>query len=83
MQKKRADEEPAGEEPQRPTRKAGRHLRVPVLPGEEAQIKRLAASTGLSVAAYLRNVGMGYQVRGILDNRRVEELVSRHEEVVG
>ena len=74
MQKKRAGEEPAGEEPQRPTRKAGRHLRVPVLPGEEAQIKRLAASTGLSVAAYLRNVGMGYQLRGILDNRRVEEL---------
>jgi hypothetical protein len=62
------------EEPKSPTRKAGRHLRVPVLPDEEAQIKQLAASTGLSVAAYLRNVGMGYQVRGILDNKRVEEL---------
>jgi hypothetical protein len=56
-----------------PTRKA-RHLRVPVLPVEEEAIKAAAASAGLSVAAYLRNVGMGYQVRGILDNKRVEEL---------
>lgn len=57
-----------------PTRKAGRHLRVPVLPTEEAEIKRLAASVGMPVAAYLRNVGLGYQVTGILDNKRVEEL---------
>lgn len=56
-----------------PTRKH-RHLRVPVLPVEEEMIKKLAASAGLPVAAYLRNVGMGYQVRGILDNKRVEEL---------
>lgn len=58
---------------QRPTRKA-RHLRVPVLPEEEAAIKDLAAMTGLSVAAYLRNVGLGYRVHNVLDNRRVEEL---------
>lgn len=57
----------------RPTRKA-RQLRVPVLPEEEAAIKRLAATTGLSVAAYLRNVGLGYRVHSILDNRRVEDL---------
>lgn len=56
------------------TRKTGRHLRVPVLPEEEVAIKKQAASVGLSVAAYLRNVSMGYQVRGILDNKRVEEL---------
>ena len=55
------------------TRKA-RHLRVPVLPAEEAQIKRLAAAAGLPVAAYLRNVGLGYRLQGILDHRRVEEL---------
>lgn len=58
----------------RPTRKAGRHLRVPVLPDEELEIKRMAAAAGLSVATYLRNVGLGYQVQGILDNKRVEEL---------
>lgn len=57
----------------KPTRKQ-RQLRVPVLPSEEETIKRQAASSGLPVAAYLRNVGMGYQVRGILDNKRVEEL---------
>ena len=55
------------------TRKA-RHLRVPVLPAEEAQIKRLAAAAGLPVAAYLRSVGLGYRLPGILDHRRVEEL---------
>lgn len=51
-----------------------RQLRVPVLPLEEETIKQMAASAGLPVAAYLRNVGLGYQVRGILDNKRVEEL---------
>jgi len=61
------------EDTKQPTRKA-RHLRVPVLPDEEAAIKKMAASAGLPVAAYLRNVGLGYQVRGILDNKRVEEL---------
>jgi hypothetical protein len=61
------------EDKKSPTRKE-RQLRVPVLPTEEAAIKKMAASAGLSVAAYLRNVGMGYQVRGILDNKRVEEL---------
>lgn len=58
----------------KPTRKAGLHLRVPVLPEEEAQIKSNAAAAGLAVATYLRTVGLGYQVTGILDNQRVEEL---------
>ena len=61
------------EDKKQPTRKA-RQLRVPVLPDEEAAIKKMAASAGLPVAAYLRNVGLGYPVRGILDNKRVEEL---------
>lgn len=61
------------EDKKQPTRKA-RQLRVPVLPDEETAIKKMAASAGLPVAAYLRNVGLGYQVRGILDNKRVEEL---------
>ena len=56
----------------RPTRK--KRLRVPVLPSEEAAIKKMADSTGLPVAVYLRRVGLGYRVRNILDNRRVEEL---------
>jgi hypothetical protein len=56
------------------TRKQDRHLRVPVLPEEEAAIKQKAAETGLSVAAYLRNVGMGYPVTGIVDCQQVREL---------
>lgn len=67
-------ETPKPPKPPKPTRKAGRHLRVPVLPEEEAQIKNNAAAAGLAVAAYLRTVGLGYQVTGILDNQRVEEL---------
>jgi hypothetical protein len=51
-----------------------RHLRVPVLPDEEAEIKRQALAAGHTVAAYLRNVGLGYRMLGILDNKRVEEL---------
>ncbi len=58
----------------KPTRKHGLHLRVPVLPEEEACIKENAAAAGLSVAAYLRNVGMGYEIAGILDHRRVDDL---------
>ncbi|MBU5612642.1 conjugal transfer transcriptional regulator TraJ [Geomonas azotofigens] len=49
-------------------------LHVPVRPDERAAIKKMAASTGLPVAAYLRNVGLGYQLHNILDNERVEEL---------
>ena len=58
-----------------PTRKKGRHLRVPVLPDEEAAIKDNAAQAGMSVAAYLRAIALGYPVRSIVDNKQVEELV--------
>ena len=55
-----------------------RQLRVPVLPGEEQEIKRLAAASGLPVAAYLRELGLNHQVRSMLDNKRVEELALFH-----
>lgn len=56
-----------------PTRKS-RQLRVPVLQEEASEIRRLATAAGLSVAAYLRSVGLGYRLHGILDHQRVEEL---------
>ncbi|MDD1614921.1 MAG: conjugal transfer transcriptional regulator TraJ [Methylococcaceae bacterium] len=56
------------------TRKNGKHLRVPVLYEEEAAIKQNAEAAGLTVAAFLRNVGMGYQIKGIVDNNEVEKL---------
>jgi len=62
------------DEDKRVTRKTGRHLRVPVLPEEEAEMKQRAQAAGLSVAAYLRNVGLGYEIRGVLDQRRVDDL---------
>ena len=54
--------------------KRSRHLRVPVLPDEEAAIKKQAAAAGLSVAAYLRSVGMGYEIKSTLDHRRVDDM---------
>lgn len=58
--------------PTRPTRR--KRLRVPVLPDEEAAIKNLAATAGLPVAVFMRNVVLGFQVHSILDNKGVEEL---------
>jgi hypothetical protein len=57
----------------KPTRKH-KHLRVPVLPDEEQQIKRQACAAGLAVAAYLRSVGLGYEICGVLDYQRVDQL---------
>ena len=50
-------------------------LRVPVLPIEEAEIKNKAADAGLTVAEYLRNLGLGYQVPSIVDCRQVDSLL--------
>ena len=57
-----------------PTRKNGRHLRVPVLPDEEIQIKSNAAIAGLSIAEYLRRVSLGYQIQSIVDKDYVLQL---------
>ena len=49
-----------------PTRKNGRHLRVPVLPNEESKIKANAANAGLSIAEYLRRISL---VKTLVDPR--------------
>lgn len=56
------------------TRKSKSAIRVYCLPHERHLIEANARAAGLSVAAYLRNVGMGYQIRGIIDNAEVEKL---------
>ena len=64
--------------PRDPSAKVNRnfkHLRVPVNPEEDAEITRLAAAANKKVADYLRTVGLGYEVRGFLDHRRVEEML--------
>lgn len=57
------------------TRKRRRHLRVPVFPEEAGTIEENAKRAGMSVARYLREVGQGYQIKGVLDYQHVRELV--------
>ena len=57
-----------------PTRKHGRHLRVPVLPDEETEIKSNAAKAGLSIAEYLRRVSIGYHIQSAIDKDYVLQL---------
>lgn len=52
-----------------------RHLRVPVTPAEAKVIEYLAKKTGLSIAAYLRLVGLGHQPRSMIDRDQARELV--------
>lgn len=56
------------------TRKSSPPIKVYCLPEERRQIEANAKAAGLSLSTYLLNVGMGYQVRGIVDNKQVEEL---------
>jgi hypothetical protein len=44
------------------------------LPEERQQVAANARAVGLSLSTYLLNVGVGYQVRGIVDHKQVEEL---------
>ena len=55
--------------------KRDKKLRIPVLPIEEAEIKNKATDAGLTVAEYLRNLGLGYQVSSIVDSRQVDSLL--------
>ncbi|HNJ38587.1 MAG TPA: conjugal transfer transcriptional regulator TraJ [Nitrosomonas sp.] len=55
--------------------KRDKKLRVPVLPIEEAEIKSKATDAGLTVAEYLRNLGLGYQVPSIVDSRQIDSLL--------
>ena len=41
---------------------------------ERRQIEANANAAGLSLSTYLMNVGIGYQIRGIVDHKHVEEL---------
>ena len=63
------------EKDEKPTsRKRHHHLRVPVFPDEKKTIERQARQAGLSIACYLRDVGQGYEIKGITDCEQVREL---------
>jgi len=56
------------------TRKSGTPIKVYCLPEERALIAANARNAGMSVARFLREVGQGYRVHGIVDYERVREL---------
>lgn len=57
------------------TRKNSPPIKVYCLPEERAEIEANAKRAGVSVAHYLREVGQGYQVKGVMDYQYVRELV--------
>lgn len=50
------------------------HLRVPVFPDEKQLIEEQAQRAGMSVARFLRDVGQGYRIGGVVDYEQVREL---------
>ena len=64
-----------------PTRKVqesrdrNRPLKVLVSERERAEIETRAAATGLSVSAYLRNLGLGFQPHSTLDQEAILALL--------
>lgn len=50
------------------------HLRVPVFPDEKNLIEEQAKRAGMSVARFLREVGQGYRIGGVVDYEQVREL---------
>ena len=55
-------------------KKRTHHLRVPVFEFEKKAIEAQAKQAGLSVACYLREVGQGYRISGVVDLEQVREL---------
>jgi hypothetical protein len=56
------------------TRKGNPPIKVWCLSAERAAIEANAKAAGVSLSTYLRNVGMGCEIRGVLDYQRVDEL---------
>lgn len=63
-----------GEMKKKPSRRRIKQIHVPVLAEEMTEIKHNAATCGLTVAAYLRTLGLAYKPKGVLDNKAVGEL---------
>jgi hypothetical protein len=57
------------------SRDRNRHLKVVVSSRERAEIETRAAATGLSVSAYLRNLGLGFQPHSTLDHEAILALL--------
>jgi hypothetical protein len=57
------------------SRDRNRHLKVVVSKRERAEIETRAAAVGLSVSAYLRNLGLGFQPHSTLDQGAILALL--------
>ena len=57
------------------SRDRNRPLKVLVSERERAEIETRAAATGLSVSAYLRNLGLGFQPHSTLDQKAILALL--------
>lgn len=57
-----------------PTRKGSTPIKVWCLPQERAAIEANARAAGMSLSMFMRNVGMGYHVRGVIDQDMVLRL---------
>ena len=53
------------------TRRTTTPINVWCLPAEREELERLAETAGLSMSAYLRQVGTGYQPRSVVDYDQV------------
>ena len=62
------------DEKKRITRKSSTPIKVYCLPEEEEQIETQAKRAGMSAARYLREVGQGYHISGVVDYEQVREL---------
>ena len=51
-------------------------IMVRVTPEEKASIHAQAKACALSAPAYLRNLGLGYEVAGVLDQKAILDLLS-------
>ena len=56
------------------TREGVAPIKVWCLPDERQAIAAGAAAAGLSLSAYLRKIGMGYEIRSVLDQERIIQL---------
>ncbi|MDE1241441.1 conjugal transfer transcriptional regulator TraJ [Vibrio aestuarianus] len=59
---------------ERVTRKGSTPIKVYCLPEEKEQIEAQAKRAGMSTACYLREVGQGYHISGVVDYEQVREL---------
>lgn len=59
---------------ERITRKSSTPIKVYCLPEEKEQIEAQAKRAGMSAVRYLREVGQGYHISGVVDYEQVREL---------